>query len=202
MLITAGFLLSTFVVYQFMPVSFSAMISGFAMIAEEVGIEEPSVLCLGLKRASKLSVPFNLPNFTVLINCEVDTPLLDKLRQRQSPALRQSAFPLALEEPRNPFRPGPALLRPSLLRLPTLTLLLPRARRILLASNMALPRGGKIHQMWRHGSWPNVHHLASKSLSKNGCRYWVLSRPARHAAPRFHRSDGFQLLQCRRLHVL
>jgi hypothetical protein len=63
MLITAGFLLSTFVVYQFMQVSFSAMISGFAMIAEEVGIEEPSVLCLGLKRASKLSVPFKIPKF-------------------------------------------------------------------------------------------------------------------------------------------
>jgi hypothetical protein len=140
--------------------------------------------------------------FTVLINCEVDTPLLDKLRQRQSPALRQSAFPLALEEPRNGFRPSPALLRPSLLRLPTLTLLLPRARRILLASNMALPRGGTIHQMRRHGSWPNVHHLASKSLSKDGCRYRVLSRPARYAAPRFHRSDRFQLLQRRRLHDL
>jgi hypothetical protein len=41
MLITAGFLLSTFVVYQFMPVSFSRMISGIAMNAEEVGIEEP-----------------------------------------------------------------------------------------------------------------------------------------------------------------
>jgi hypothetical protein len=42
LLITAGFLLSTFVVYQFMPVSFSlVLILGTGLDAEEVGIEEP-----------------------------------------------------------------------------------------------------------------------------------------------------------------
>lgn len=158
----------------------------------ELKSHESCVLGARELRSSQFLPTF--PDFTVLINCEVDTPLLDKLRQRQRPALRQSPLPLALEESRNPFRPSPALLRPSLLHLPTITLLLPRARRILLASNMALPWRGKIHQMRRHGSWPDVHHLTSKSLSKNGCRYRVLPRPARHAAPRFHRSDGLQLL--------